>query len=220
MGYWKSRKLENWLGLLGAAGFILYLLANFISPSAYPGYNWMGQAISDLSAQNAPSRELWTKFTTVSSACGLVFATLACLYVQNLLNKRLRAGIYLFAILSWVNTMGYTLFPLTESGYAGTFQDIMHVFVVTAAVVGLSIASFTLIMAGGYRNRKYRSIAIFATISLCGLIAGMIGMGVAPLSCGGVMERLSVFSAQGFGLVLGFYVFIGFDWMERERQTC
>ena len=219
MDYLKGRKLENWLGLFGVAGYIISLLANIIPPSTYPGYNWMGQAISDLFAKNAPSRDLYTQFTTVSSAFGLVFVTLSCLYVQNRLNRTLRVGIYLFAVLSWVNNMGYTLFPLTESGYAGTLQDIIHVFVVTAAVVILSIASFTVIMAGGYRNRKYRSIAIFATLSLCGLIIGTIGLGLAPLGYGGLMERLSVFSASGFSFVLGFYVFIGFDLMEGKRQT-
>ena len=215
MDYLKSRKLENWFGLLGVAGYIIYLLTVFISQRAYPGYNWMGQAISDLSALNAPSRELWTQLTTVSSACGLVFSALAPIYIRNRLNRNLRVGIYLFAVLSWVDTLGYTLFPLTESGYAGTFQDIMHVFVVTAAVLILSITSFIMIMVGGYRNRKYRSIAIFATISLCGLIIGTIGMGIVPLCYGGLMERLCVFSAQGCSIITGLYIFIGFDLMER-----
>ncbi len=217
MEYLKSRKLENWLGLMGVAGYIIYLLAVFISPRAYPGYNWMGQAISDLFAHDAPSRDLYTQFTTVSSAFGLVFVTLACLYVQNRLNKTLRKGIYLFAVLSWINNMGYTLFPLTESGYAGTFQDIIHTFVVTSAVVILSIASLIVIMIGGYRERKYRSIALFATISLCCMIVGTIGLGIVPPAYGGAMERLSVFSASGFSLVLGGYVFIGFDLMERKH---
>lgn len=219
MDYLKSRKLENWLGLLGVASFIIYLLAVFISPRAYPGYNWMGQAISDLSAKNAPSRELWAQFATVSSPCGLISATVACLYVRNRLNKKLRAGIYLFSILSWVDTIGYTVFPLTESGYAGTFQDIIHVFVVTAAVLILSVTSFIMMMVGGYRDRKYRWIAIFATFSLCGLIVGTIGMGAVPRGYGGVMERISIFSAQGFSFVLGLYLFFGFDLMERKRQT-
>ncbi len=219
MDYLKSRKLENWLGLLGVASFIIGLFAHFITPSAYPGYNWMRQAISDLFAQNSPSRELWKQFYTVTSPLGLVFVTLACLYVQNRLDRTLRVGIYLFATLSWVNDIGYNLFPLTESGYAGAFQDIMHTFVVTPAVVILSISSLILIMVGGYRQCKYRSIAIFATICFCGLIIGTIGIGVAPPVYFGIMERLSVFSTSAFNIVLGFCVFIGFDLIERKHQT-
>jgi len=214
MNYIKSRKLENWFGLFGVMGFIIYLIAVFVSPRAYPGYDWMGQAISDLSALNAPSRELWMQFAFVSSACGLSFSLLICLYVQNRLNKSLRIGIYLFAILSWVDTIGYTLFPLTESGYAGTLQDVVHVFVVTFAVLILSISTFVFIMVGGFRSYRYRSIAIFATISLCGLIVGTIGMVVAPLGYGGLMERICIFFSQGFSLILGLYVFFGFDLIE------
>ncbi len=217
MDYLKSRKLENWLGLLGVANVIIYLLAVFISPRAYPGYNWMGQAISDLFAQDAPSRELWTQLTTVSSAFGYVFITLACLYVQNRLNKTLRTGIYLFAVMNWVS-LGFNLFPLTTSGYAGTLQDMIHILVVAPAVVILTISSLALMMAGGYKDRKYRSIAIFATISLCCNLIGTIGMVVVP-AYGGVMERLGIFSLNGFSVVLAFYVFIGFDLMERKHQT-
>ncbi|MEA5077620.1 MAG: DUF998 domain-containing protein [Anaerolineaceae bacterium] len=214
MKYIESRKLENWFGLFGVMGFITYLLAVFISPRAYPGYDWMGQAISDLSALSAPSRELWMQIVFVSSACGLSFALLTCLYAQNRLNKTLRTGIYLFAILSWVDTIGYTLFPLTESGYAGTLQDVVHVFIVTFAVLALSITMFILFIIGGFRSKQYQSIAIIAAICLCGLIIGTVGMVVAPLGYGGLMERICIFSSQGFSLVLGLYVFIGFDLIE------
>ncbi|WP_160679779.1 hypothetical protein [Clostridium sp. C8-1-8] len=54
------------------------------------------------------------------------------------LNKPLRFGIYTFAIMSFISNVGYTLFKLSDSGYAGTFQDFMHVFVITALVVLLS----------------------------------------------------------------------------------
>jgi hypothetical membrane protein len=219
MDYLKSRKLENWLGLLlGVASVIIYLLAVFISPRAYPGYNWMGQAISDLFAQDAPSRELWTQLTTVSNAIGIVFATLACLYVQNRLNKTLRTGIYLLAVMTWVSSIGYTLFPLTTSGGGNTLQDLIHLLVVTAAVVILTTSSLAVIMAGGYKDRKYRLIAIFATVSLCCTMIGTIGLVVVP-AYAGVMERLDIFSLNGFSVVLAFYIFIGFDLMERKHQT-
>ena len=54
-----NRKLINWLGLLGILAFASYAAAVIFSPMAYPGYNWMEQAVSDLSAESAPSRHLW-----------------------------------------------------------------------------------------------------------------------------------------------------------------
>ena len=219
MNFLKSRKLENCFGLLGVGSFLFYLLAVFVAPIAYPGYNAMGQAISDLSASNAPSRELWMQFTTVSSPMGLVSATLACLYVRNHLNKKLRAGVYVYAILSWVDTIGYAVFPLTESGYAGAWQDIVHVFVLSPIAVILSITTFLLMMVGGYRERRFRSIAILSTILLVCMLIGTVGLGIAPLGYGGLMERIAIFPGTGFSLVLGLYLFFGFDRMERDRPA-
>ena len=45
-----NRKLINWVGLTGLLALISYVAAMIIAPMAYPGYNWMEQAVSDLSA--------------------------------------------------------------------------------------------------------------------------------------------------------------------------
>ena len=59
-----ERKLINWIGLLGIISLISYALAVIISPMAYPGYNWMEQAVSDLSADNASSKALWNQLSS------------------------------------------------------------------------------------------------------------------------------------------------------------
>ena len=50
-----NRKLIHWFGLTGLLALISYAAAVIFSPMAYPGYNWMAQAVSDLSAETAPS---------------------------------------------------------------------------------------------------------------------------------------------------------------------
>ncbi len=52
-----NRKLINWLGLLGILALASYTAAVVFSPIAFPGYNWMEQAVSDLSADRVPVRE-------------------------------------------------------------------------------------------------------------------------------------------------------------------
>ena len=54
-----NRKLIHWLGLTGTIALLSYTAAVVFSPLAFPGYNWMAQAVSDLSAESAPSRTLW-----------------------------------------------------------------------------------------------------------------------------------------------------------------
>ena len=60
-------------------------------------------------------------------------------------SKLPRTGVYLFAVMEWISAIGYRMFPLSSSGYAGAFQDAMHM-TVTAAVVLLSIVSLTVII--------------------------------------------------------------------------
>lgn len=210
----KKKTLINWLGLLGVASLLSYLLAVLFSPLAYPGYDWMRQAVSDLSAADSPSRQLWAELSCLYGSGTIVSLTLVCVYIQNRLNKTLRCGIYLFTIMNWLSNLGYALFPLSTSGYAGTFQDVMHTYVVTAAVVALSIVSLVIIMIGGYKEPKYRSLAIFATVALFCMFIGAIGTGALPVAYFGVAERFSVFAAAGFTAVLGIYLFTGFDRIE------
>ncbi len=199
------------LGLLGVVSLLSYTAAVVFSPLAYPGYNWVSQAVSDLSASNAPSRMLWNQLASLYGVCGMISIMMVCAFIQGKLNKTLRAGIYLFAAMNWVSNVGYTMFPLSDSGNdAAAFQDIMHVYVVTVLVVVLSIASLIVIMVGGYREKKYRSLAIWATAALLLMFMGAVGTNVVPEEFFGIPERFSVFAAAGFNAVLGVYLFRGF----------
>lgn len=206
-----KRTMINWLGLLGVVSFISYTMAVIFAPTAYPGYNWIEQAVSDLSAGNAPSKMLWEQLSSLYGVCGIVSITMVCVFIQGKLNRTIRTGIYLFAAMNWISNVGYTMFPLTDSGNAGTFQDIMHIYVVTALVVMLSIASLIVIMIGGYRDKRYCSLAIWATIALLFMFAGAIGTNIVPREYFGIPERFSVFAATAFNVVLGVYLFCGFE---------
>ena len=207
----KTRKpLIKWLGLLGVVSFISYAAAVVFSPLAYPGYDWKSQAVSDLSAATAPSLMLWNQLSSLYGVCALVCVMMVCVAVQGRLSKTLRTGIYLFSIMMWVSSVGFTAFPLSETGTSGrAFQDAMHI-VVTVVVVLLSIASLVLIMIGGYRKRKFVSLAVFATIALALMMIGAIGVNVAPSEYFGLFQRFSnLISANGFLAVLGIYLFMG-----------
>ena len=70
----KKKSLLNYCGLLGVAAFLSYAAAVVFSPLAYPGYDWMAQAVSDLSASNAPSLLLWNQLSSLYNVCTLVGA--------------------------------------------------------------------------------------------------------------------------------------------------
>ena len=201
-----KKSLIQKLGLLGVVSFISYAAAVVFAPLAYPGYNWMAQAVSDLSAANAPSLMLWNQLSALYNVCEVVCATVVCIGIRGQKTRLLRTGIYLFAVMEWISAVGYRMFPLSDSGYAGAFQDVMHM-AVTALVVLLSVVSLIVIIAAGVKDRSCRSYGVCAAVALAMMLVGAMGMKIVPAEYFGVVERFSVFAATGFNAALGIHLF-------------
>ena len=201
-----KKTLLQRLGLLGVVSFLSYTAAVVFAPLAYPGYNWMAQAVSDLSAANAPSLALWNQLSALYNVCEVVCVTVVCIGIQGRKTKLFRSGIYLFAVIEWISAVGYRMFPLSSSGYAGAFQDVMHM-AVTALVVLLSIVSLVIIIVAGAKSKSCRSYGVCAAVALAMMLVGAMGMKIVPASYFGVVERFSVFAATGFNAALGIHLF-------------
>lgn len=201
-----KKDLVQILGLLGVVSFLSYAAAVVFSPLAYPDYNWLSQAVSDLSAASAPSLALWNRLSALYNVCEVACVTVVCIGIQGKKTRLLRTGIYVFAVMEWVSAVGYRMFPLSDSGYAGAFQDVMHM-VVTVFVVVLSIASLTIIIIAGAKDKSSRSYCICAAIALGMMLVGALGMKIVSPAYFGVVERFSVFAATGFNAALGLHLF-------------
>ena len=197
-----NEKLIRNLELLGIVSLLSYTAAVVFSPLMGPGYNWKAQAVSDLSAESAPSRTLWIQLSAGYMPCGIVCVTVCCAAVKGRYNRIVRMGVYLFAAMSWVSTVGYTMFPLTAAGLSGQFQDVMHL-VVTAAVVLLSLSSLAMIAFGGLAQKGFPSLGWWALAALTLMMTGAVGTAMVPPAFFGIPERFSVFAAAGFTAALG-----------------
>ena len=215
-----KKKLIHWIGLLGIVAFLSYLAALIFSPLDFPGYNWMEQAASDLSADSAPSRHLWEQLSALYDAGSVVCATCIAIYVseKKISTKLFRIGIYLFAIMNWASKVGYQMFALSDSGkdIAG-FQETMHM-VITAIVVLLSIVSLIMLIVSGCRHKEVRGPGIWAAVALAMMFMGPIGMGAFPKEYFGIFERFSTVAAVGYNAVLGVYLFRGFGITKEEES--
>lgn len=193
-------------GALGIVSLLSYCCAVIFSPQAYPGYDWMSQAVSDLSAVSAPSRELWNRLACLHEPCAIVSVMAACVYVSERKtgDRLFRVGIYLFAIMEWLSAVGYSLFPLADAGKElDGFSEFMHVYVVTAGVVITSIASLVCIIISGMRGKGPKALSVWAAIALALMFAGAIGTAIVPKDYFGIVERFSLLSAVGFNAILG-----------------
>lgn len=202
----RKKNFMNYCGLLGIVALLSYTAAVVFSPLAYPGYNWMAQAVSDLSASNAPSLGLWNQLSRLYNICTLICAMMVCAGIQGKGSRLLQSGIYLFTAMEWISAVGFSMFPLSDSGYAGTFQDEMHILS-TILVVLLSIVSLVMLIIAGAKRKEYRSFGVFAGIALGMMLVVALGMNIVPKEYFGVVERFGVFAAVGYNAVLGIELF-------------
>lgn len=202
----RKKNFMNYCGLLGIVALLSYTVAVVFSPLDYLGYNWMAQAVSDLSASNAPSLGLWNQLSSLYNICTLICAMMVCAGIQGKGSRLLRSGIYLFTAMEWISAVGFSMFPLSDSGYAGTFQNKMHILS-TILVVLLSIVSLVMLIIAGTKRKEYRSFGVFAGIALGMMLVGALGMNIVPKEYFGVVERFSVFAAVGYNAVLGIELF-------------
>lgn len=202
-----KKTLTQKLGLLGVLSFLSYTAAVVLSPLFYPGYSPISQAVSDLSASDAPSLFAWNSLSAFYNVCETASITVVCLDIQNKKTKLLRSGIYIFALMEWISGVGYRMFPLASGGFSGKFQDVMHM-AITAAVVMLSVLSLSLIIAAGAKSKDCRSYGICAAVALFMMLLGAVGTSVVPPEYFGIPERFSVFAATGFNAALGLHTFL------------
>ena len=195
----------KYLGLCGIIALLSYTSMVVFSPLAYPGYNWLTMAVSDLSAVGAPSQQLAERLNALFGPCSVVSIMAVCVGSYYCRSRMLKAGITFFAAMEWVTVVGYKMFPLLQGEPMSDFQNVMHI-VVTVLVVLFSIISLVLIAIGG-RKETMNSLSIWAVACFLAMMIGAIGTGAMPKSVFGLFERFSTFSAVIFNAVLGFYLF-------------
>jgi len=202
----KNKKLINWLCLSGVISIIFYLLHDIIGAMNYSGYNWMSQAVSDLTSTDAPSFVVASGFVTVYKILNCLCCALLCILIKNEDKKTLKLGVYLFSIMNFISAIGYALFPLSSAGYDGSLQSFIHVYILTALVVILSIISLVLIAIGSFKS-KYKLLGISAIISLVLMFIGAVGSANVSKDIFGIVERFSTYSAVVFTGILGIFGF-------------
>lgn len=195
------------LGILGIISLLSYTAMVVFSPLAYPGYDWLSMAVSDLSAKGAPSESLADQLNALSGPCGLVSIMAVCVGVAGCKSKVLKLGIYFFSAMEWACNVGYSLFPWVNDAPTSNSQNVMHL-AVTVIVVVFSLISLVLVAIGA-RMEQIKSLSIWAIVCLVAMLIGPMGTAFLPKAVFGLFERFSTFSAVVFNGVLGVYLMKG-----------
>lgn len=189
------------MGIFGIISLISYTAMVVFSPLAYPGYDWMRMAVSDLSAEGAPSAALAARLNALFGPCAVVSVMAVCVGVSGCSLRKLKAGIYCFAAMEWICNVGYELFPWVKGDSAAEPQNALHILV-TVLVVVLSLAALLLTIAGA-EGRELKLLRIGAVVCLMAMLLGPIGTVLLPKTVFGLFERFSTFSAVVFNAILG-----------------
>ena len=200
-------KRVRMFGILGVISLLSYTAMVVFSPLAYPGYDWLSMAVSDLGAEGAPSEQLASQLNALFGPCGLVSIMFVCVGVTGCKSKVLKSGIYFFAAMEWICNVGYNLFPWVKDAPASNPQNVMHLLV-TVLVVVFSLASLVLVAIGA-RKEEMKSLGIWAIVCLVAMLIGPLGTSLLPKAVFGLFERFSTFSAVVFNAILGIYLMKG-----------
>ena len=200
-------KRVRMFGILGVISLLSYTAMVVFSPLAYPGYDWLSMAVSDLGAEGAPSEQLASQLNALFGPCGLVSIMFVCVGVAGCKSKVLKSGIYFLAAMEWICNVGYNLFPWVKDAPASNPQNVMHLLV-TVLVVVFSLASLVLVAIGA-RKEEMKSLGIWAIVCLVAMLIGPLGTSLLPKAVFGLFERFSTFSAVVFNAILGIYLMKG-----------
>jgi len=172
----------------------------------YKGYNPFSQAISDLTAVNSPSRKIASAFSFLYGLFTVLFSICFFFYFKGDINNIITLGSLLFCIMTLVSFLGYSFFPLSQTGFAGTFKDKMHL-VVTALVVVFTIVSLILFSIGFLKTSNYKYLGIISICTFAALLIGVILINKLPKEYFGIAERVNVYSIIIFTGILSLWMF-------------
>ena len=126
------------LGILGVISLLSYTAMVVFSPLAYPGYDWLSMAVSDLCAEGAPSAKLASQLNALFGPCGLVSVMAVCVGVagagkEQIKSLRIWAIVCLVAMM--IGPIGTALLPKVVFGLFERFSTFSAV--VFNAVLGI-----------------------------------------------------------------------------------
>ena len=183
--------LRRALLLSGLASSVLYVGTDLLGALSYSGYDYAGQAISEMSAVGAPTTRLLAPFYV---AYALLFTAFGMGLWQSGEGRHLRIpGLLLFGV-GLLGLFAWPFFPMHMRGADRTYSDTMHLALGGVDVLLLASA---IGFASGAFGKAFRAYS-WATIAAMLLFGGVTGLYVPRVDAGlptpflGVFERLSL----------------------------
>jgi hypothetical protein len=198
--------LRKILLLSGVMSSVVYVAANVVGALRWEGYSSVSQAVSELSAIDAPSRPVMISFMLAYSVLfvGFGFGVRASAESHRALRivAALLVGYGLFCLTG-------PLFPMHQRGAEGSLTDILHII---GAIIDVLFILLIIGFAANAFGKIFRlySITTIAVLLMFGTLAGLDGPRIAlnlPTPWLGVSERISIFAFLLWVVFLSLHLF-------------
>jgi hypothetical protein len=189
----RSRTVHRVLLLCGILSSLYYVVLNSIVPLHYPGYSVVSQTVSELSAIDAPTRQLWVFLCTFYSVLVIAFGCGVWLCAGTSRPLRIAGAMMLVYGVS-----GFFWPPMHQrevlAAGGETPTDIMHIAFSMATVL------FMMLMmafgAAGF-NKRFRlfTVASFILFVVFGTLTGLDAPKISkdlPTPLIGIWERINI----------------------------
>jgi hypothetical protein len=193
IGRRSSRALQMSLLFSGILSSLLYIAMNIIVPAYFPGYNAASQTVSELSAIDAPSRQLWLVLATIYSALVILFGL--GIWISAGGSKKLMTTAVLMLVFG---ASGFFWPPMHQrevlAAGGGTLTDSMHI---AFAAMTVFLMMFMIGFAGTALGKRFSiySIGSIVLLIVFGVLTGLGSPGIAenlPTPLLGVWERINI----------------------------
>jgi len=212
--YGKAWKITKNLLICGIASTVLYISTDILAAMTSPGYSYLNQAVSELSAIGAPTRPLWLAMSFLFNPLLIAFG----IGVRRAAGEKrsLRITGILLAVWGVVGFL-WLPFPMHLRGAERSFTDTMHI-----VMTGVTVLLMTAFIGFGAaaRGKWFRIYSVLTIVlmygfgALTGMLATRIDTGPTPWM--GAFERIIVYAPMLWVLVLAVVLLRGRGTIQTE----
>lgn len=193
---------------LGMVAVLCYLAHIIIGGLLWPGYSHLHQPISDITAANAPSRDIALPLSVAYGVLAFIFALSFWFYEGIGYAKAIFWGGLCFVALHFVSLL-YGLFPEDLPGSPTSFQGAMHI-IITALIVPFTILTPLLTGIGFVKEKSWQTFGVYSILTGVFIIIFGTATGISyakKFYYFGLVERINIGLLQVWTALLSYRLF-------------
>lgn len=198
------------LAVSGIIATIFYLGHVIGGRMIWTEYNPLSQPISDLTAASSISQPVASKILWGYDIFNLLFCGVLVIFFNKIykINITFYIGIVLKTLAEILSTIGYKIFPLSDTTWENSFQNTMHYAITAIIVISYIVLSIMLVIGLSKTKKHYkmlRFLRVFCVVFIASGFLTVIATQALPPYVG-LIERVNLYSLMVLKFALSLWV--------------